>query len=78
MDGSTEEVVLHNYQFVCKLFAIIKSTEHGFSISNEGPSLILSRGKLRIMFDPIMYTKEDAYVVWRWQQGLIARTMKSH
>ena len=39
MDGSTTEVVLHNYQLVpglnCKLFAIIKSTEQGFSISNN-------------------------------------------
>ena len=47
---STAEVVLHNYQFVpaldCKLFAIIKSMEQGFSISNKGPFLILSRGKL--------------------------------
>jgi hypothetical protein len=61
MDGSTAEVVLHNYQFVppldCKLFAIIKSTEQGFSISNDGPSLIILRDKLRIIFDHIMYTR---------------------
>ena len=61
MDGSTAEVVLYNYQFVpalaCKLFAIIKSTEQGFSITNDGPSLILTRGKLQIKFDRIMYTK---------------------
>ena len=61
MDGSTAEVVLHNYQFVpaldCKLCAIIKSTDEGFSITNDGPSLILTRGKLQIKFDRIMYTK---------------------
>jgi hypothetical protein len=50
LDGTTAEVVLHNYQFIPdldgKLFAIIKSMEQGFSISNDGPSLTISRGKL--------------------------------
>jgi hypothetical protein len=72
LDGATAEVMLHNYQFVPdmdgKLFAIIKSMEQGFSISNEGPSLIISRGKLRITFDRIMYTRGGRLcgVVWRW------------
>jgi hypothetical protein len=61
MDGSTAKFVLHNYQFVpmldCKLFAIIKSMEQDFKISNDRPSIIISRGKLRITFDWIMCTR---------------------
>jgi mitochondrial fission protein ELM1 len=61
MDGSTADIVLHNYQFVakldCKLFAIIQSMEQDFKISNDGPSLIITRGKLQITFDRIMHTK---------------------
>jgi hypothetical protein len=62
-DGTSSDMILHDYKFVpkldCMLFAVLKSIDQGFKISNEGSNLILTHktfSDIRLVFDRIKYT----------------------
>jgi hypothetical protein len=61
-DGSTQDAILSKYKCVPKLwvnlFSISKSLQNGWSISNKGVEIKLSKGKTNIVFDQTIKTSK--------------------
>jgi hypothetical protein len=65
-DGSTQDAILSEYKCVpelwVNLFSISKSLQNGWSISNKGVEIKLSKGKTKIVFDRIIKTSKGLVV----------------
>ena len=65
-NGDTTDVSLHDYKYSpalsVNLFSLMKALEKGWTITNKGLVLILTRGEQRLVFDRVTRTKDGVLV----------------
>ena len=65
-DGSTQDILLDPIKYVpgleLQLFAVLKALEQGWKLDNNGVKLVLTKGKVRIVFDRVMTTTNGKLV----------------
>ena len=86
VDGSSLDVTLHEVKYVpelwVNLFSINKALKNGFSLSNKGVSICLSKGSASVTFDRVFRTTNgfvsgikmsvyDSPVIYNATKGLI-------
>ena len=61
-NGDTLDILLQDYKYSpelgVSLFSLTKAMESGWSMTNQGMEIILTKGNISIRFDQVMKTKD--------------------